>query len=142
MAAKMVPTACRLPTPSASRAPPECHRPMIGTPRRTASLYAVTMAAHPSSPEAPPWTRGSEANATAPVPSICPVPAMAPVPVSGAISSRVPSSNRASSRTTGSRDSVEPAAGDAGAGPAAAGAAGGGAARSLSVAVTWFSLHA
>ena len=93
---------------------------MIGTPRRTASSYAVTIAAQPASPEAPPWTRGSEAKATAPVPSIRPTPAIAPVPVSGAISSSVPVSNSASRRITGSRGSVEPASGGAGAGPAMA----------------------
>ena len=37
IAAKTVPTACRLATPSASRAPPECHSPTIGTPRDNAS---------------------------------------------------------------------------------------------------------
>ena len=37
IAANTVPTACRLATPSASRAPPECHRPTIGTPREVAS---------------------------------------------------------------------------------------------------------
>ena len=93
---------------------------MIGTPRRTASSYAATIAAQPASPEAPPWTRGSEAKATAPVPSIRPTPAIAPVPVSGAISSSVPVSNSASRRITGSRGSVEPASGGAGAGPAMA----------------------
>ena len=37
IAANTVPTACRLATPSASRAPPECHMPTIGTPRAIAS---------------------------------------------------------------------------------------------------------
>jgi hypothetical protein len=37
MAAKTRPTACSDSTPSASRAPPECHTPMIGTRSRTAT---------------------------------------------------------------------------------------------------------
>jgi hypothetical protein len=37
MAANTAPTACRLATPSASRAPPECQSPITGTPRVTAS---------------------------------------------------------------------------------------------------------
>ena len=38
IAANTVPTPCSDATPSASRAPPECHRPMTGTPRAMASL--------------------------------------------------------------------------------------------------------
>ena len=37
MAANTVPTACRLSTPSRSRAPPECHSPMTGAPGAIAS---------------------------------------------------------------------------------------------------------
>ena len=37
IAANTVPTACRLSTPSRSRAPPECHRPITGAPRAMAS---------------------------------------------------------------------------------------------------------
>jgi hypothetical protein len=61
------------------------------------------MAAQPASPIAPPWVRGSETNATAPVPWISPVPAMTPLPSSGVIRSSVPGSNSASIRTIGSR---------------------------------------
>ena len=61
------------------------------------------MAAQPASPIAPPWVRGSEANATAPVPWMRPVPAMAPLPSSGVIRSSVPGSNSVSIRTIGSR---------------------------------------
>jgi hypothetical protein len=64
------------------------------------------MAAQAASPIAPPWVRGSEANATAPVPWTRPLAAIAPLPSSGVIRSSVPGSNSASSRTTGSRGSV------------------------------------
>ena len=37
IAANTVPTPCSEATPSASRAPPECHSPMTGTPRAMAS---------------------------------------------------------------------------------------------------------
>ena len=37
MTANTVPTACRLSTPSRSRAPPECHSPITGAPRARAS---------------------------------------------------------------------------------------------------------
>src|SRR5690348_18061639 len=39
---KISPTACSDSTPSASRAPPECHRPMIGTRSVSARWYAAT----------------------------------------------------------------------------------------------------
>ena len=103
MAANTVPTACRLSTPSRSRAPPECHRPITGAPWARASSWAATIAAHPALPIAPPWTRGSLANATAAIPPIFPVAASAPLSSCGVSSRRVPGSNSAASRASGSR---------------------------------------
>ena len=106
---------------------------MMGTPWAIASSYAAAIAAQPASPDAPPCTRGSEAKATAPVPSIRPTPAIAPAPVSGVITFSVPVSNSASSRIIGSRGRAAPASAGraAWAGPAVTGPA-----RSLSTTVT------
>src|SRR5579872_479920 len=62
---------------------------------------------------APPWTRGSEAYATAPDPSIRPDAAIAPDPSGATEGSRVmvPGSNRAVSLATGSRGRDTVAAG-------------------------------
>ena len=64
MIAKTSPTACRETTPSRSRAPPECHRPMTGQPSASARSYATRIALQPASPIAPPWMVASEQNAT------------------------------------------------------------------------------
>ena len=72
IAAKTWPTASSATTPSASRAPPECHSPTTGTRSRTAVSIASTMCRQPSVPIAPPMRVASVANAIAVVPSISP----------------------------------------------------------------------
>ena len=52
---------------------------------------------------APPWIRGSLANATAVMPSIAPTPASTPLASAGVSSTSDPESNSASSLTSGSR---------------------------------------
>ncbi len=54
MAANISPTPCIDSTPSASRAPPECHRPTTGHPMRSAASIAATMCVAPAAPSAPP----------------------------------------------------------------------------------------
>ena len=103
MAANTVPTACRLSTPSRSRAPPECHRPITGAPCAMASSCAATIAAQPAVLMAPPCTLGSLANATASMPSIWPQAATAPLSSCGVSSRTVPGSNRAARRSSGFR---------------------------------------
>ncbi len=61
---KIRPTACSESTPSASRAPPECQMPRIGTRSCIARSYARTTTSQPSTPIAPPITVGSEQKAT------------------------------------------------------------------------------
>ena len=53
---------------------------------------------------APPWTRGSLANATAVIPSMVPVAATSPLESWGVSRRTEPGSNSASSRTSGSRE--------------------------------------
>ncbi len=59
MAANIRPAPSRDSTPSASRAPPECHSPMTGWPSRTAVSMASTMCRAPPRPRAPPITVAS-----------------------------------------------------------------------------------
>ncbi len=72
IAAKTWPTASSASTPSASRAPPECHRPITGTRSRTAVSIASTMCRQPSMPIAPPIFCASVANAITRPPSTVP----------------------------------------------------------------------
>src|SRR5580700_8666500 len=123
IAANTMPTACRLSTPSSSRAPPECQSPMIGAPVSMARSYAATMISHPSMPMAPPCSRGSLANATTRRPPTAPVPARTPLSSAGCSSSSEPGSNNASSRDCGSRPGTAARAGAAARAPGAAGAA-------------------
>ena len=112
IAANTRPTPSRLSTPSRNRAPPECHKPTIGTPSSSARSYAVTIAVQPAMPIAPPWIVGSHANATAAVPSIRPTPTSTPLSSSAVIVSRVPSSNNAVSRARGERGSSAVSSGE------------------------------
>jgi hypothetical protein len=59
IAAKTCPTASSACTPSARRAPPECHRPITGQRSRSAVSMASTMWPQPSEPIAPPITEPS-----------------------------------------------------------------------------------
>src|SRR5665213_1263914 len=70
------------------------------------------MAVHPAMPIAPPWIVGSQAKATAVVPSIRPTPTRTPLSSSGVIVSRVPSSNKAVSRARGERESSAVSSGE------------------------------
>jgi hypothetical protein len=54
MAANIRPTPSIDSTPSASRAPPECHNPMTGQSSRTAASMASTMWRAPAAPREPP----------------------------------------------------------------------------------------
>ena len=73
IAANTWPTASSASTPSASRAPPECHSPTTGTRSRTAVSIASTMCRQPSTPIAPPIFCGSDAYATTRPPATVPV---------------------------------------------------------------------
>src|ERR1700690_878809 len=70
------------------------------------------MAVHPAMPMAPPWIVGSQAKATAVVPSIRPTPTRTPLSSSGVMVSRVPSSNKAVSRARGERGSSAVSSGE------------------------------
>ena len=95
---KIRPTACSDSTPSASRAPPECQMPRIGTRSAIARSYARTTTSQPWTPMAPPITVASEQKATTRQPSMVPTAASMPESSSGVISSSEPSSSSACSR--------------------------------------------
>src|SRR5215469_18027970 len=78
------------------------------------------MSRQPALPIAPPWIRGSLANATVCTPPMVPVPASVPLSSASFSSSSVPASNSASSRDSGSRPGV--AGGASGCAVAGAGA--------------------
>ncbi len=99
------PTACSASTPSASRAPPECHSPMTGTRSRTARSIASTMCRQPSVPIAPPITVASVQKATAGAPSMVPRAPSTPLVSRGRSSRIVSASNSRASRSSGSRGS-------------------------------------
>ncbi|GFJ92302.1 hypothetical protein Prum_059440 [Phytohabitans rumicis] len=103
IAANTWPTASSATTPSASRAPPECHRPSTGTRSRTAASIASTTWRQPSLPIAPPIRAPSLAYATAGVPSISPRAQSTPESSRGIISRSEPASKRPRSRSSGSR---------------------------------------
>ena len=105
MAWKIRPTACSESTPSASRAPPECQMPRIGTRSCIARSYARTTTSQPSTPMAPPITVASEQKATTRQPLTVPTAASMPESSSGVISSTEPGSSRACSRKCGLRGS-------------------------------------
>ena len=105
MAWKIRPTACSDSTPSASRAPPECQMPRIGTRSRMARSYACTTTSQPCTPIAPPMTVASEQKATTREPLIVPTAASMPESSSGVISSTEPSSSSAARRWFGLRGS-------------------------------------
>ena len=113
MMANTSPTAWRLTTPSARRAPPECHRPMIGVPSARAMSYASTMALQPSTPMAPPWTRASEQNTTTGAPFARPRAETNPDFSTSLMISTVSSSRKFSRRRFGSRGSAAGASGAA-----------------------------
>ena len=100
IAAKTWPTASSATTPSASRAPPECQRPITGTRSRTAVSIASTMCWQPSMPIAPPIRVASVANAIAGVPSTSPRAHSTPESSRGASRRSVPRSNRARRRSS------------------------------------------
>ena len=106
MIAKTSPTACSDRTPSRSRAPPECQSPITGQLSARARAYAARMTLQPADPMAPPWIDGSEANATARVPSTRPAPASIPLSSSAVMMVNEPGSNRAAIRTLGLRGST------------------------------------
>ncbi len=83
MAWKISPTACSDSTPSASRAPPECQMPRIGTRSCMARSYARTTTSQPCTPIAPPITVASEQKATTRLPLTVPVAASMPESSSG-----------------------------------------------------------
>ena len=103
IAAKTWPTASSATTPSARRAPPECHRPTTGTRSRTARSIASTMCRQPSVPMAPPMRVASVAKAMTGVPSIWPRALITPESSRPEIVRSEPRSKRARRRTSGSR---------------------------------------
>ena len=103
IAANTWPTASSATTPSASRAPPECHSPMTGTRSRTAVSIESTTCRQPSVPMAPPIRVASVAKAITAVPSTSPRAASAPESSRGTSRRSVPASNSARRRASGSR---------------------------------------
>jgi len=78
----------------ASRAPPNATAPARGPPDEASSLGGHDRA-QPSRPRAPPWTRGSSANATAVIPSMSGGRDLAPLLSCGVSRRTEPGSNSA-----------------------------------------------
>ncbi len=105
MAANTRPTPSIDSTPSASRAPPECHSPITGLPSRAARSMAATIRSQPPAPSAPPMTAASVQKASTDRPPILPRAVATPVASLSVRYVTEPGSSRRDRRTAGARPS-------------------------------------
>src|SRR5919202_152921 len=90
--------ACSAPTPSWSRAPPECGKPTTGTPSLAAWSIVRAIVSPPFSPSEPPLKPPSCAHAQTGRPFTLPLPASTPSPTAVRTGLNVPGSNSSSRR--------------------------------------------
>ena len=106
MAVNIRPTASMDSTPLASFAPPECHTPTTGHPRRTAISIASTMRVVPAMPSAPPIFVASVQYAITGAPSTRPAAVSTSMSPAGCSSSQSFPSKSCVSRSSGARRST------------------------------------